>query len=655
MKILKVATIQARMRATMVSAVFSQRARPSTLAPQSDASIPEPLAMPRARNGKMFDLLFSMPLDIVFEVASHLAPQDLLTLSRTNKTLHGTLHSPNASSVWKAVRSAVGAPDCSPGFTEPQWASLLFGRPICEQCGSKNVHNVEFGIRRRVCIRCKKQHLVSAAKLKKVFGYKPLILDMVPYTLYGGWVPSHCKRSPGNLKYFWKSDVECIASQWADLQGNIRMDVGGAEAEAIAYRKQRIDEVERITQHAKFCNDWSRQVSETSHREAYEKQIARFDMIRERLLALGYDDRDIHYSMFNRSCFNKDVEFTDQFWARIQSRAIKPVESNRVSRLERERDSLRVERLAILRPLYVEYAKSLAPLQWCYLPNIYELVEFPVLRNIMEADRSAGISQQSFLPVTGQLPALIPEWISAKKERIISMLEPPPSRMVDHPLDLATSVFVCTSQNCHNGSSLWWGTSRVQLALISWEAIAARSCQATGTCLYASYNSTAVGFSQSGASTASSLVRLANLDPSSATIAEMDALDLRFACLQCPALAPESRLVKGYPWKSAVEHGMTTEHANWYRMSPEETQRIRQNEAPVWDSYMAWSCNHCADDFNRWRTKISVTYHLGAMHNITSPTEPSDLFWYPGKHRIPSLTLASTEIVAAPLGPDDSN
>ncbi|KAF8878930.1 hypothetical protein BD779DRAFT_1171151 [Infundibulicybe gibba] len=249
------------------------------------------------RTSKRLDLLFSMPLDIIFEVASHLAPRDLIALSKTSRVLCRTLCSPNASSLWKAARNAAGAPDCSPGFSEPQWASLMFGKPVCQQCNTTNIYNIEFGVRRRVCIPCKKHNLVPAVRFGKVFpDYDASIMDMVPHTRSGGWTPRRQPQSPG--KFFWKSDVERIASEWAALQRDIHMYVKGARAKAAAYRKQRIDEAGRIAEHASVCDDWSRQVSWNRQNEAYKK-------IRERLLALGYDDEDIRYSICERPASRK--------------------------------------------------------------------------------------------------------------------------------------------------------------------------------------------------------------------------------------------------------------------------------------------------------------------------------------------------------------
>ncbi|KAF8871715.1 hypothetical protein BD779DRAFT_1575270 [Infundibulicybe gibba] len=135
-----------------------------------------------------------------------------------------------------------------------------------------------------------------------------------------------------------------------------------------------------------------------------------------------------------------------------------------------------------------------------------------------------------------------------------------------------------------------WESDRHKLPLISWEVIAAHSCQAA-----------AVGVSDLGGTVAAAL---------------MDALDLRFACLECPPSSAGSCLKVGYPWKSAVEH---------------EATRVKQNEKDGSEHLPSWSCSHCARNLNDWHSK--------------DRDEPADLFWYPGKYRISSLILASTEIV----------
>ena len=68
-------------------------------------------------------------------------------------------------------------PDPPEDMSEPAWALLLFGPAVCsvrrqsfsrivsilshdfwpQQCSTKNVHRVDFGLRRRLCVACKKR------------------------------------------------------------------------------------------------------------------------------------------------------------------------------------------------------------------------------------------------------------------------------------------------------------------------------------------------------------------------------------------------------------------------------------------------------------------------------------------------------------------
>lgn len=149
---------------------------------------------------------------------SHLSPKDLVNLTRTSKLLRETLAARNATAVWKSARKRVGFPDCPPDFSEFKWASLFFGtkcqvRSLAfalriylwinrQGCGAPNVLNIDFRIRRRVCISCKKGKsvlftsdghiaaqsldilsLVVKSRFPVVFpDFDPVILDLIPYT-----------------------------------------------------------------------------------------------------------------------------------------------------------------------------------------------------------------------------------------------------------------------------------------------------------------------------------------------------------------------------------------------------------------------------------------------------------------------------------------
>ncbi|KAF8878942.1 hypothetical protein BD779DRAFT_1474561 [Infundibulicybe gibba] len=579
----------------------------------------EPCCM--ERESRRVDLL-QMPIDIMFVVAGYLSPRDLISLSCTSKALRGALDSPSLSAVWKEARRAAWVPNGPPGFSEPQWAAFAFGRPVCERCGVMNTHNMEPYIRRRVCTRCKRKYLISTVEFPDLFpDCDAVVLDMVPYTWTGGWRPFRYKG-----KFFWSSDIKRVGEEWALLQDDIKNHVEGAQEKAAAYREQRIREVQCIAERADGLCSWTRNLEVKARKKAIKRHMPRFDAIRTRLLALGYDMQDIAYTAFYPPEFQRGSELTDELWTQIQPRAVALVESRRDARLEGKRARLRLLRIQMLQKLYLQYAKSVVPRQWCYLPDFNDLIEFPACKNIVEDDNSVPESPSSFLPVVEQFPTLIQEWISIKKARITAMLEPTPET-VDDPLDLAVSVFECASNPCFGRQKL-----SPLSPLISWEVVAAHSCQPASQCLPTGNLPTSVRVSHLGSITAAALVREAGLDPASATIAQMDALDLRFACIECSK--PGWRMLGS--WKVAVKHGMRREHISWRKISSEDAmiERAKEEEnkykcfSVVQES---WSCNHCAIYLNNWRSKHKVIQHLSNRHQITSPTEPTDLFWYPGE------------------------
>ena len=60
------------------------------------------------------------------QIFSNLDPADVLSLSRTSKTLRSTLVNKSAAFVWKRARMNVGLHFCPDDLTEVQYAKLMF-------------------------------------------------------------------------------------------------------------------------------------------------------------------------------------------------------------------------------------------------------------------------------------------------------------------------------------------------------------------------------------------------------------------------------------------------------------------------------------------------------------------------------------------------
>ena len=106
-----------------------------------------------------------------------LSPEDLIALTRTSKVLCETLLACNSITVWKAALESVRAPKHSPDWSERRWTWFLFGsrklkcdvsiscvvisstNHTTQCCGEEGVKNIDFMLRRRVCVPCKKSKL----------------------------------------------------------------------------------------------------------------------------------------------------------------------------------------------------------------------------------------------------------------------------------------------------------------------------------------------------------------------------------------------------------------------------------------------------------------------------------------------------------------
>ncbi|KAF6751121.1 hypothetical protein DFP72DRAFT_908528 [Ephemerocybe angulata] len=179
-----------------------------------------------------------MPLDVLFEIFSHLEVKDLLKMLRVNRMIRATLLRPNAQSVWAASRVRRKVPKPSTGFTEAGWATFLFGQK-CEICNSMRVRKVDWFLRRRACGRCKREHLKDSRLFSAKFPqYDMAVLDYIPY-----WERPNRDYSSGERgkdRYFWDDDIHSVAKKWTALSDAcLQAQAGASEAFELWKRGQK--------------------------------------------------------------------------------------------------------------------------------------------------------------------------------------------------------------------------------------------------------------------------------------------------------------------------------------------------------------------------------------------------------------------------------
>ncbi|PRQ77074.1 hypothetical protein AAT19DRAFT_12492 [Rhodotorula toruloides] len=130
---------------------------------EDDAPAPPPAKKPKnrsalskvkGRKGAMA-VFNALPIDLIFDIASHLDPCDLYVLSRTCKVFRSVVTGTNSQALWQEARARVGLPELELPMTDLQYAHLLFGKG-CTFCDRKNAGKPEPYFRARICTACMK-------------------------------------------------------------------------------------------------------------------------------------------------------------------------------------------------------------------------------------------------------------------------------------------------------------------------------------------------------------------------------------------------------------------------------------------------------------------------------------------------------------------
>ncbi|KAF8871720.1 hypothetical protein BD779DRAFT_440732 [Infundibulicybe gibba] len=388
------------------------------------------------RRGRL-DIFLSMPLDVVFEILGFLHPRDLVALTRTSRMIRQIIYP--QGSIWRRSRMANEIPDCYPGVSEARWAFILFGGNHCHCCGVRNVHKVDFGLCRRVCAKCNRKNVVNATEFCNMFPQVDnLVLSLIPQTasLAKSWKNG-----------FWKADIQRVAEEWRAHQQNIQLGTDNAEEEYGLYLEQRIKEVDRITQHGRVCIEWATSCAIKRTVELFKARGKGREAIREGLIALGFERRDIDFVIYlpiarvslpltaAGGCLVPEGTrlFTAKTLAlaRIQSRLVPLVEAKRDARIAREsayaqqtriaqeRECIQQIRASTFREFYSAYLFQLLPLDFwapAHLPTVDDLLKTAPFKNIVESDLSVVVDSSSFVAAIDdlRLPQLIAGWQNSR-------------------------------------------------------------------------------------------------------------------------------------------------------------------------------------------------------------------------------------------------
>ncbi|OBZ74627.1 hypothetical protein A0H81_05074 [Grifola frondosa] len=554
----------------------------------------------------------TMPIDILFEIFANLTPRDLLNLTRTNKPFRQLLMTRKAITVWRAARkNELGAPDCLPGMSEPQWASLLWGGNICQQC-ARNVTDIDLVLLRRVCVECMREHLVQGAFSKAFEGLDPAIMKLVPYSNASGWVRGYKPKA----KFYWDADIYDMSRKLDVLKKDIHMDKPGAREALEKFKAAQIAHVDVIMKHAAICKTWVAQIDEQRENDELVLRKERLEIVRARLVELGYDYRDATAAVTLDHLYVVTRPLTDRLWKQISRTLKQRARASQKKRLAREYREIIHARSKIVCSIYEEYRNGLTPLEKIYTPYASDVWTFEGFKELIFAPAESSVEAAHFSDTMKKLPALCAKFAEERKAILLDLVPSPPPNSSPPgislanvtPADLATSIFTCS--HCYSirdgpVHTIYAGSEQSILHVTHEMTTPDPHSQLT-------FNHTkGLRFDARGSLAAASLVGLLGLNEHTAVPRDLDKIGARFFCNVCGG---DTQVLPAMTWRQCVTHFSEPKSENihstpsWYRLTEEKFFK-------------------CSRSTNNAVYRSIV--HLKTEHTVHNPVEDEDFFLTP--------------------------
>ncbi|KAF9471388.1 hypothetical protein BDN70DRAFT_998639 [Pholiota conissans] len=370
----------------------------------------------RGGRGAKLGLLPSLPLDVLFEIFSHISPLSILRLSRTTKDLRELLLHRSSSYVWKAALSSVpDLPPCPDDLSLPFWTHLVFDHH-CQNCLTNNILRCDFVLRVRLCNKCANIKLLRHTSFDSDEKRDQLILACIPFSRFNGRSVSYCTVS----------DRDKLVAELEEKEG--------LPDETSEFVQQRKAQVKARLKEAQKCKKWLDSVTLDRETELNDMRDARADAIRAKLLELDYapeldflDDLEAGIcaiipwpkivTFYDHKLVKPPQLLTAKIWASIKPRMIQYMAEAARLRVHNARCVVVQERRKRVHDVYVHwrllpenlsrYPSNLP------MPNPADVIAFQTIEsNILDAPTSQKFdTTRQILPfLQRNLPDEIEDW-----------------------------------------------------------------------------------------------------------------------------------------------------------------------------------------------------------------------------------------------------
>ncbi|KAJ7685461.1 hypothetical protein DFH06DRAFT_1029155 [Mycena polygramma] len=581
----------------------------------STSSVAATVPRARFRGRGQLKMLPEMPLDILFEIFSHLEPPDVLRLARTTKDLRNVLMSRSAISIWKsAFLNDPDLPGKLPdGLNEPQYANLAFS-PHCHTCFCSGNHSILWAFKLRLCQKCMEGRYEDAYKVCKKL---PGSFMMQNITLL-----RHANAG-SRFVYSYEEAAE-IDQQLAKLK---KGDSGKMEEFCNNRRKW----VEEIQSHASEAAMAGPKRTDRMLRLLQEARERRKDAICKRLCDLGFAD-EVQYinetrpEMFSpHTLVNSDVFLTDRAWDNMKPQLVDLMQSVTEKMQRRKRKALLKKRQRLLLSVLKEYNHE-RPLDEIN-PRAVDVCVMPHIKAMLEdASMDAYTTEESFQEVVDDLSRLFEEWRESRTLRLLALL---PGGATDRDfLSRATTYFRCAG--CQEPIAYprilaHACLSELQHGHRNREDDVALLCMNLDSEPW-NFDGKRVSHYPAAETSATSVVRACGLDANLTTAQDMDDVGPWLECLRC------THKVKGravFRWRKAILHDMyhaaSGDKFTWRLLSDTATEAAEALQEKLYETDRSrdapeYVCMKCRQQFSF----LQMRGHLRVAHNINDPELEED-------------------------------
>ncbi|KZV75624.1 hypothetical protein PENSPDRAFT_646919 [Peniophora sp. CONT] len=536
-----------------------------------DSEVEElPTRAPRGSLRKLLDI----PLDVLLEIFTHVMPDDLLNVARTNKSFAALLLSRRSISIWRATLDTAylnaGYPPTPEGWTELAWVQLVSGSRACSLCGKRTTFDVLWAFRKRLCKACRDNHIVYHGDRRVEHILRDADKDI------GTIIPS-C-RLPGSraaVKYLWIQDV------LAYHRGLEKLSRECQDRALFLLKREELDtqmanRTQPILDHARLCEEGAVRLKEGQVADKEKLTIQRVTLIYERLLALGFEAADLEEPLIRH---HKDVDnprlLTKAVWDRLKPTLVELAKQSRKIRLEREVVERRTARMKAVATEYRTFLTRVAPSAVSLMPTVDEVLHFPQVCAAIAKDKDA--TDELHKTVAKALDASLPDFFQYITTRADVLRNNMPDLWpVAQISECVPSKAASSSSSGPSLLALDLPSSIAELDLVAYTFACGRAKQATSNkyCdvqhdgkpeVHYGLDILAHACALSGLAEDNfkplpayhravlRILKLLELDPVSTTVTMLDTLDPAFVDSSSLRGLTDSQLYKLLTWREAVE------------------------------------------------------------------------------------------------------